>query len=119
MPVSINCTNKGCGKFNEVVLDTKTDQVFCSVCDKEIANVSHFVKTQLKALKQVRRAKKQAFAIKCEHCKSEGMPKLVNDVFVCAMCSKTVNVSKPFEPLLRKVIKEGQVNDNDTSKRNG
>lgn len=116
MAISINCTNKGCGKYNEVVLDAKTNQVFCSACDKEILDVSHFVKTQLKALKQIRRAKKQAFAIKCNDCKSEGMPKLVDDKFVCAMCSKPVIVSKPFEPLLRKAIKEAQASDNDTSK---
>ena len=48
----IYCTNKGCGVQMEPYIDPKTDKVYCSACDNEIANITHFTKVQMKSLKQ-------------------------------------------------------------------
>jgi hypothetical protein len=107
MPISINCNNKGCGKYQEPLIDPKTGDVYCSNCDQIIQGISHFTKVQLKTLGQVRRPLKGAFAIKCNKCKIEALPKLIDDTLVCSGCNTPSNISKPFEILVRKAIKEG------------
>ena len=52
MAFSIQCTNKGCQKIQEPYIDTKDDKVYCSLCNKELLNITHFVKVQMKSLKQ-------------------------------------------------------------------
>jgi hypothetical protein len=54
MGIIINCIT--CKKSTEPILDKITNKVYCSVCDTEIS-VSHFVKVQLKDLKQYRNKK--------------------------------------------------------------
>lgn len=107
MPFLINCTNKGCGKYQEPRLNTNDNEVYCSECGKIIAGISHFTKTQMKSLGQTLKPPKSAYAIRCEKCKKEAMPKLdASNQLACANCNNVLtNVSKPFEVLIKNALK--------------
>lgn len=103
----MNCTNKGCGKTQEPYLDPKDDKVYCSLCDREIANISYFAKVQMKSLKQFRQKKATSFGVKCLKCERDGRPKIVNDDVVCGFCSKPLdNLSLPFKNMLKQKLKD-------------
>jgi ribosomal protein L34E len=110
MPILLNCNNKGCGKSNEHVLDPLDNQVYCADCGNVINGISHFTKTQLKALKQIKKPIKSAYAVRCPKCKNEQLPKLdAKNNLVCPSCNQpSTNVSKPFELLIREEIKKGR-----------
>src|SRR5258708_23473920 len=108
MSISLNCNNKNCGKYQEPLLNIKSNEVYCSICDQIIQGVSHFTKIQLKTLGQLRRPEKTAFSIRCNKCKTEALPKLENNKLLCSGCVISANISKPFEILIRKAIKEGK-----------
>lgn len=106
MPFSMSCTNKGCGKTQEPYLDVDTDKVYCSLCDKEIVNVTTFTKAQMKSLKQFRVKKVISFAVKCKKCGKEDRPKLVGKEVNCAGCGKPLDhLSEPFKIMLREKLK--------------
>jgi hypothetical protein len=112
MVIELNCTIKGCQKFMQPVLDTKSNKVFCSVCDGE-QTASHFTKINLKTVGQIRKAGKSAYSVKCASCKWEAMPKVVNNQLACPQCSAAhKSVSKPFETLIREAIKKNTQDDN-------
>ncbi len=103
---SIPCNNKGCGKVQEPYLDPKTDKVYCSVCDKEIDNVTYFAKVQMKTLKQYKQKVATSFAVKCDKCSKEARPLLVNDDVICAGCKKPLDkLSVPFRNMLKEKLK--------------
>ncbi len=106
MPFSMACTSKCCGQVMEPYLDPKDDKVYCSKCDKEISNVTHFAKVQMKALKQYRQKKVISFAVKCPKCGKEDRPKLVGEDIVCVGCKKPLDhLSEPFKIMLREKLK--------------
>ena len=96
MAFSINCTNKGCGKLQEAYMDPDTNQVMCSECNREISNISIFVKNQMKQSKNFRKKTKKPFAVKCESCKAEDKPKIINDKVLCSSCSKEIKGLTPY-----------------------
>lgn len=106
MAFSMNCTNKGCGKFQEPYIDPKTDQVFCSICNREILNVTYFAKAQMKSSKQFKPKINMSFAVKCPKCGQEKRPKLLNNDVVCGECNKPLdNLSAPFKNMLKDKLK--------------
>ena len=99
---SIPCNNKGCGKMQEPYLDPKDDKVYCSLCDREIDNVTYFTKVQMKSLKQYKQKNVASFSVKCDKCGKEARPLLVNDDVVCAGCKKPLDkLSLPFINMLK------------------
>jgi rRNA maturation endonuclease Nob1 len=103
---SMPCTNKGCGKLQEPYLDPQTDKVYCSLCDLEISNITHFAKIQMKTLKQYKVKKTVSFAVKCPSCNKEDRPKVVGQDIVCAFCRKPMtHLSEPFKIMLREKLK--------------
>jgi len=110
MPFAMSCTNKGCGKTQEPYLDPKDDKVYCSLCDREISNISYFAKVQMKSLRQFKQKKNISYSIKCKKCEREGRPKIVNDDVICAFCSKPLDhLSLPFKNMLKEKLKN--IND--------
>lgn len=102
----MQCSNKGCGKIMEPYLDPKTDKVYCSLCDGELANVTHFVKIQMKSLKQFKQRQQKPFAVKCKNCGKEDRPMLKGDDIVCVSCKKPMDhLSEPFKIMLRDKLK--------------
>jgi len=100
------CNNKGCGKQMEPYLDPKDDKVYCSACDKEMTNVTHFVKVQMKALKQFKQKNTISFGVKCQKCGKEDRPKVVGEDIVCPSCKKPhEHLSEPFKIMLREKLK--------------
>ncbi len=96
------CATKGCGKIMEPYLDPKTDKVYCSLCDGELPNITHFVKIQMKSLKQFRQKSPKPFAIKCQKCEKEDQPVISGDDIVCPGCNKPhSHLSEPFKIMLR------------------
>lgn len=103
---SMNCTVKGCYKIMEPYLDPQTDKVYCSICDGEMTNVTHFTKVQMKSLKQYRKKNSVAFGIKCNSCGKEDRPLIVDKDIVCPSCKKCHNhLSEPFKIMLRENLK--------------
>lgn len=109
MPILINCGAKGCCKQNEAKLDLRDNEVYCELCGNKIPGVSPFTKNQMKMFKQIRRPAPSAYSIYCEDCKQKSLPKLENNILVCSWCSVICkNVSKPFETIIRDLIKKGE-----------
>lgn len=106
MPFSTFCINKQCGKQMEPYLDTKTDKVYCSICDQELTNITYFAKVQMKTLKQFKQKKQIAFGVKCQKCLRDAQPIVVDDDIVCPSCKqKHEHLSEPFKIMLREKLK--------------
>lgn len=100
------CTSKGCGKQMEPYLDPKDDKVYCAKCDKELNNVTHFAKVQMKTLRQFKEKKTVSFAVKCPKCGKEERPKLSGEDILCRSCLKPLDhLSEPFKIMLRDKLK--------------
>jgi len=109
MPFSMFCNNKGCGQTMEPYIDPTDDKVYCSSCDNEILNTTHFMKVQMKTLKQFKRKQKIGFSIKCQKCSRENIPKIDKDKFLCQHCNIELNnISEPFKLLLKEKIKNSR-----------
>lgn len=106
MAFSTYCTNKGCGKHMEPYLDSSDDKVYCSVCDNEIPNITHFAKMQMKTLKQFKKKTQLSFSVKCKKCNKEDRPKIVNNDVQCPYCKVShTHLSEPFKIMLREKLK--------------
>lgn len=107
MPFQMPCTNKSCNKLQEPYIDPKTDEVYCSLCDSKIENVTHFAKIQMKTLKQYREKKKVSFAVKCPLCNKEERPVATTDDIVCGGCGKPLShLTETFKRMLRIQLKK-------------
>jgi hypothetical protein len=97
----------GCKKQMEPYLESfKNDNIFCSLCNRQLANVSHFVKIQMKTLKQVRPKITTSFAIKCKKCGKEDRPILAGSDILCSGCKRPhEHLSEPFKIMLRDKLK--------------
>lgn len=104
MPFSIQCSNKGCGQIQNPVLEKSTDKVYCTLCDKEIANVTIFAKMQMKNLGQFRKIKNKSFSIKCSKCSIEDRPIKENTKYFCKHCKNELDVPKSFQLILDKYL---------------
>ncbi|SRR5260221_5751813 len=108
MPFSINCPNKGCGKYTEPLLNTETNEAECSDCGG-IINITIFAKSQMKSLGQIKRdgKKQQAFSVQCKNCKKSSVP-IVNSesVVLCSLCKTKLDISEPYANLIREKFKK-------------
>lgn len=106
MPFSVWCDNKGCMKYQSPALDTDTNQVLCTECDREIKSITDFAKRQMKGLNQIVKKKAQSsFAVKCQKCNKQGTPVLIDDEFCCGACQSVLNLSAPFVLMLKRNLK--------------
>jgi uncharacterized CHY-type Zn-finger protein len=93
-------------KSMQPYIEPKTDKVYCSLCDKELANMTHFIKIQMKTLKQYKAKETTSFSVKCGLCNKEARPKLVGQDIVCPGCNKKhEHLSEPFKIMLREKLK--------------
>lgn len=106
MAFSLNCNNKGCGKFMDPYLDPSNNKVYCSICDKEISNLTSFAKSQMKSNKQFKQKTSASFSVKCDKCGKEDRPKLVNGDIQCISCGgPLISLSGPFRTMLKEKLK--------------
>ncbi len=109
MAFSIVCSNRGCGDLMEPYLDPATDKVYCSKCEKELTNITHFIKMQMKQFKQYRPKKTISFAVKCKNCNAEERPQIQNKELICPKCKKLhSHLSQPFKIMLLEQLKKPQ-----------
>lgn len=107
MPFTIVCNNKGCGDIMEPYLEPETNKVFCSKCDKELNNITHFVKSQMKQLKQFKPKKQISFSVKCKKCNHENRPIIINKDVVCPACKDVhTHLSEAFKIMLFNNLKK-------------
>lgn len=103
---SIICNNKGCGKQMNPYIDKKDDKVYCSICNKELSNITYFAKVQMKSLKQFKEKNQTPFAVKCSKCGQEAQPKISKNDIVCGSCNFILdNLSEPFKIMLKEKLK--------------
>jgi hypothetical protein len=108
MPLSLQCSNKGCGKINQPYIDMTDGKVYCSECDGEMTNITPFIKNQMKMNKQFKQKKQTPFAVECKRCRNNDKPLLVNGEVVCAKCKKPLDhLSAPFKMMLKENLKKG------------
>lgn len=103
----MSCTNKGCNKEMEPLLDLDLNEVECTECGKPI-KTTEFAKTSMKGIGQIKRAGKasQPYAIECKKCKKVLMPKIdADNKLACSVCSSEFeNISVPFANLIREKL---------------
>jgi len=103
--IDVDNKTKKCGQM-EPILDPKTDKVYCSLCNQEVPNVSHFTKITMKTLKQFSKKNTIAFGVKCQNCGKEAKPHLVNEEVSCPKCNKPhLHLSEAFKIMLKNEIK--------------
>lgn len=103
----IHCTNKGCRKESEALLNTETNEVECAECGKNI-DVPSMTKVSMLGIGQIKRTKKseKAFSVECKKCKKVSVPALNDDKdIVCGKCGLVLDVSLPFANLIREKLK--------------
>ncbi len=98
MAVQRQCTS--CKKLSDPFIDPKTEKVYCGLCEKEMA-ADHFLKIQLKTLKQFKQKTNKPFSIKCWSCGKEDTPVQINKEFYCSSCKKQHKLTEPFKIALR------------------
>lgn len=103
MAVQIQCPHKGCMKLQPAWLDPLDNKVYCSLCEKEISNINHFIKIQLKTLKQYKPKKTIPFAVKCDACGKEDTPIIKNNNIVCSKCNDSLN---KLTPIYKNMLKD-------------
>ncbi len=98
MAFSTNCSNKGCFKFVEPILDVDTNEAMCPECDKPISNITDFVKRQLKDDKKIKKAPKvqKAFSTPCRACKAVDVPELKKGKLWCSHCGNDLECTAAF-----------------------
>lgn len=107
MPFTIVCNNKGCGDIMEPYLESETNKVYCSKCDKELSNITPFIKSQMKQFKQFKPKKQMSFSVKCNNCKHEARPIIHNNEITCPSCKKShTHLSEPFKIMLKDNLKK-------------
>jgi ribosomal protein L34E len=87
---------KTCNKTVTPYLDKEANKVFCSECECEIENVTHFAKVQMQTLKQYRQKKTKSFSVKCASCNKEDRPKIDGKDIYCRFCNSAQNQLTPF-----------------------
>jgi hypothetical protein len=108
MPITLQCSNKGCGKIQQPYIDMTDGKIYCSECDGEIANITPFVKNQMKMNKQFKQKKSKPFEVECKKCRNSDRPIIVNGEVVCAKCKKPLDhLSVPFKIMLKENLKKG------------
>lgn len=95
----ILCTNKGCLKLTNALLDTSTDEVICQECGKPIGNVTDAMRRTLKSFGQLcRNNQKKAFMLACPMCKANREIILdENNDTVCKVCHAHITVTATFK----------------------
>lgn len=102
--IQLQCTHKACNKMQSPYIDPKTEKVYCSECENEI-QANHFMKVQLKTLKQYRQKDTSRFSTKCALCKKEGTPIILNNDVNCASCKKPLShLSDIFKNMLKREL---------------
>lgn len=107
MPFMTVCTHKGCNKQMDPYLDPKTNKVYCSSCDQELTNLTHFAKSQMKTLKQFKQKTTTSFSVKCQKCSKEERPILSQQNVICPFCKTPhQHLSPHFKLMLQDLLKK-------------
>ena len=94
MPFSMICSE--CKKMQNPYLDKKTEKVYCEECEKEISNINHFAKIQLKTLKQYKVKSQKSFSVKCNKCNKEDRPTVKDKELYCSSCQEPMDHISPY-----------------------
>lgn len=94
-----------CNKQMEPYLDKKSDLVYCDLCNADI-KANHFIKIQMKTLKQYKEKKTVPFAVKCQKCQLEDQPEIKGEKVICPKCkTEHTHLSEPFRLMLKNNLK--------------
>src|SRR5882724_11179121 len=113
------CTNVGCKKEMEPVLDKTDNKIYCTACSKEITGVTDFMKRQLETLGQIRKDEKpqQAFSVKCNACQKSNPPKLKDGELFCSNCDVAMkNLAPQFVLAIKEFLGEKKEIKKETKK---
>jgi hypothetical protein len=95
----IPCSNKGCLKSSNALLNLETLEVICQECGKAIANISEPMKRVLKSSGQVIRSnEKKAFMVLCKACNANREVVLdQNNKTICKICFGSIALQATFK----------------------
>jgi hypothetical protein len=91
-----------CKKQQTPFLDPETNKVYCGDCEVEI-QANHFLKVQLKALRQFKEKKIISFASKCPHCATVDRPKLLKGQALCKACNGIIPITRIHYNMLTEI----------------
>jgi Zn finger protein HypA/HybF involved in hydrogenase expression len=109
MAMIITCTNKGCFKSSEALLDLNTNEVICRECGNPIQQVTSFAKVSLKSLGQTTKGQKKVRQLEfdCLSCNKKVQPMLKNGKIICSECKKEMeNVPTTFKHVVEMIGKK-------------
>lgn len=92
-----------CKKQQTPFLDPETNKVYCGECEVEIA-ANHFLKAQLKALRQFKEKKVIAFALKCPACAKMDRPTLLKGKAYCKSCKGEIPITAIYYNMLKEIF---------------
>lgn len=92
--ILLNCLT--CKKQQKAVMDKSTEKVFCDACMTEYP-ANHFLKHQLKAVRQFKENKQVPFGVKCAKCGVLVTPIVNGNIFSCSECKKELNVTEQYK----------------------
>lgn len=94
----IACTNKGCLKTSNALLDPETLEVICEECGQPISGISDAMKRTLKSFGQVIRSERKAFMLACHTCKANREVVMDQDNnTICKTCHNKIEVHAAFK----------------------
>lgn len=103
---STQCQQKNCHKHMEPYIDPKTDKIYCSECDQEITNLTHFTKVQMKTMKQYKKKVQVSFSVKCAKCNKEARPSIKIGKIICPGCNvEHSHLTETFKLMLLDALK--------------
>lgn len=95
----ITCTNKGCLKTSNALLDEETSEVVCQECGQPIENIAESMRRTLKSFGQVVRTnERKAFTMACRACRANREVALNEDnETVCKICHEPITITPTFK----------------------
>ena len=99
MPYKTFCPK--CKAESQPYLEKETAKVFCSKCEEEFKNATHFIKIQLKTFNQYKPKNTKSFSVKCASCNAKDRPILISGNLFCPKCKKEhQNISPQYKYML-------------------
>lgn len=94
----INCTNQGCIKTSNALLNPDTLDVICQECNGIIDNISDAMKRTLKSFGQVIKGNKKAFMLACVGCRANREVVMDQDnKTICKICYEPITIHVAFK----------------------
>jgi len=114
----IACTNKGCMKTSNALLNPETLEVICQECGAKIDNISEAMKRTLKSFGQVIKENKRAFMLSCTACRANREVVMDQDnKTICKTCHEPITIHAAFKMAMEEAGGLEKIDTTNTKKK--